>query len=221
MMTPPESTEESDAESAWRERVAKHRIDAIASHCQVPPIKPQVNRFAFLRHGETQGNHLRIFQHAEIELNQTGIEQAVQAATLLAASGLARVIARQTANILSNRLGVAPVAEPRLRERWFGDLVGTSSADLDWSFDPPNGDSLADFVSRTRSGLEAALDTDQPTLLIAHGGTLYVLAYSLGVTLGEEMVKNATPLFFERREDAWTVKPVADTALARGGNIGW
>lgn len=227
MLTQPETTGEALADTAWLERIAKHRIDAIAKHCQAPLLEPRANRFAFLRHGETQGNHLRIFQHAEIELNQTGMEQAAQAASLLAAAGLARLIASdmtrtwQTASILANSLGVAPIAEPRLRERWFGDLVGTSSADLDWSLDPPNGDRLADFVSRTRNGLQAALDSNEPTLLVAHGGTLYVLAYSLGVGLGEAMVKNATPLLFERRETVWTVTPVTDIALTRGGNIGW
>ena len=215
------------ADAAWAERVARHRIDAIAAHCRARPINPRASRFAFLRHGETQGNHLRIFQHAEIELNQSGMEQAAQAAALLATSGVSRVIASdmtrawQTASIVAKPLGVAPIAEPRLRERWFGDLVGKSSADLDWSFDPPNGDRLVDFAARTRAGLESALDTDEPTLLIAHGGTLYVLAYSLGVTLEEKMANNATPLLFERRHTAWTVTQLGEVALARGGNIGW
>lgn len=214
-------------EAAWLAKVAHHRIDAIAGHCPSPPLAGPAERFLFLRHGETRGNHQRIFQHAEIELNETGLAQAREAAGLLAGSGVRRILAStmtrawQTAQIAAEATGVTPTPEPRLRERWFGDLVGTSSANLDWSFDPPNGDRLADFVGRTREALAHCLSSMEPTLLIAHGGTLYVIAYSLGVTLSESMSHNATPLVFERSAGCWTARHYADVHLERGGNIGW
>lgn len=214
-------------EAAWLARVARHRIDSIAPHCL--PLLPEARaeRFIFLRHGETRGNHLRIFQHAEIELNETGLAQAAEAAALLAGSGVRRILsstmhrAWQTAVIAGEALQLPPAEEPGLRERWFGDLVGTSSAELDWSYDPPNGERLSDFAARTRQALAASLASTEPTLLVAHGGSLYVIAYSLGVTLREDMASNATPLVFERIDGRWSARHYADVKLQRGGNIGW
>jgi probable phosphoglycerate mutase len=115
----------------------------------------------------------------------------------------------QTASIVGAALGLPVAREVRLRERWFGDLVGTSSANLDWSHDPPNGDTLDDFIARTRAGLLAALDTDTLTLVVAHGGNLNVLAAGLGVALGAAHMHNANPLDFERTGGAWRVTPLA------------
>ncbi len=213
--------------AAWQARVARHRIDSIAQHCLPPMPDARAERFIFLRHGETRGNHLRIFQHAEIELNETGLAQAAEAAALLAGSGVRCILsstmhrAWQTAVIAGESLKLSPTEEPGLRERWFGDLVGTSSAELDWSYDPPNGDRLIDFVTTTRQALANSLASTDPTLLVAHGGSLYVIAYSLGVTLREDMASNATPLVFERSDGRWSARHYAEVKLQRGGNIGW
>jgi probable phosphoglycerate mutase len=207
--------------------VARHRIDSIAQHCLAPLPEARADRFIFLRHGETRGNHLRIFQHAEIELNESGLAQAAEAAGLLADSGVRRILsstmqrAWQTAVIAGKAMNLQPTEEPGLRERWFGDLVGTSSAEMDWSYDPPNGDRLIDFVERTRQALAASLASTEPTLLVAHGGSLYVIAYSLGVTLREDMASNATPLLFERINGRWAASHYGHIKLQRGGNIGW
>ena len=215
------------AEAAWLARVARHRIDSIAQHCLAPLPEARADRFIFLRHGETRGNHLRIFQHAEIELNESGLAQAAEAAGLLADSGVRRILsstmqrAWQTAVIAGKAMNLQPTEEPGLRERWFGDLVGTSSAEMDWSYDPPNGDRLIDFVGRTRQALAASLASTEPTLLVAHGGSLYVIAYSLGVTLREDMASNATPLLFERSNGRWSASHYGHIKLQRGVNIGW
>ena len=115
-------------------------------------------------------------------------------------------------------VGAPVIAEPRLRERWFGDLVGTSSVDLDWRNEPPNGESLHEFVSRTQAGFNAALDTDAATLLVAHGGSLYVLVFSLGANLLEQHIANATPLLFEYevRTDCWRISNIAPSSVTAG-----
>src|ERR1039457_3651068 len=87
--------------------------------------------------------------------------------------------AGQTAQAAAEIVCAPVIPEPRLRERWFGDLIGTSSMDLDWRSEPPNGESLRDFVVRTQDGFCDALDTEASTLLVAHGGPLYVLVFSL------------------------------------------
>src|SRR5262245_15065236 len=128
------------AEAAWLARVARHRLDAFEPHCLEQGLKPGAQRFLFLRHGETQGNHLKIFQHAEIELNEAGLAQAAEAAAILAGCGAKRILASTmhrawtTAQIVGKKLELTPIEEPGLRERWFGDLVGTSSAEMDWSY---------------------------------------------------------------------------------------
>jgi broad specificity phosphatase PhoE len=215
------------AEAAWLARVARHRLDAFGPHCLQVGLKPRAQRFLFLRHGETQGNHLKIFQPAEIELNDTGLAQAAEAAAALKGCGAKRILAStmrrawNTAEIVGRALELKPIEEPGLRERWFGDLVGTTSEHMDWSHDPPNGEPLKEFCRRTCVAVSKALESTEPTLLIGHGGILYVLAYSLGVTLREEMTRNATPLLFERSDTAWKATPYGDAVMTRGGNIGW
>lgn len=88
---------------------------------------------AWVRHGETEWNRLRKIQgQTDIPLNETGKQQAALAADRLVhetwdgiyASDLAR--ARQTAEIISDRLGVKILGlDARLRERGFGSLEGT------------------------------------------------------------------------------------------------
>ncbi|MEJ0069477.1 MAG: histidine phosphatase family protein [Pseudomonadota bacterium] len=62
---------------------------------------------------------------------------------MVARGDIARIMASDmdrawtTASIVGAALGVPVTKEILLRERWFGDLVGTSSANLDWSHDPP------------------------------------------------------------------------------------
>lgn len=192
------------------------------------PLQLPPRRFVFLRHGETQGNHLRIFQHTGIELNETGLAQAIRAAQWIAPAGIGRIVgsdarrAWQTAEIVARALGVAASPETRLSERRFGDLIGTSSANLHWAVDPSNGERLVDFVERAQSGLAAALESTVPTLIVAHGGTLYVLAYSLGLRLREELVRNATPLLFEPDGTGWSMRRLGEADAPKPpGNIGW
>ena len=187
------------------------------------PLKITAKRFWFLRHGETEGNATRIIQHAEISLNARGFAQAEAAAQILKGQPFTRIYgstmtrAWQTAETVARVCGLTAIPEPRLRERWFGDLVGTTSVGLNWSLDPPNGDRIADFVERTCSAAEALLSDDVPTLLVAHGGNLYALAFALGVELEVAYIANATPLYIEHDGDAWRIHPLS--APADGGPV--
>jgi glucosyl-3-phosphoglycerate phosphatase len=191
------------ASQIWQSRLTKHGLDEVRRLAAVRPLRPRARRFIFLRHGETEGNARRVYQHAEIPLNPTGLEQARRAAAYLRAHPVERIFASdmrrawQTAQAAAEIVGAPVTAEPRLRERWFGDLVGTPSHDLDWRHEPPNGETLRDFVARTQDGLQDALDTEASTLVVAHGGSLYVLVFSLGADLLEQHIANATPLLFE------------------------
>ncbi len=216
-----------------------HRgLDELFRMARATPLNPRCDSFYFVRHGETDGNYQRIFQTADQLLNARGLEQAERASTALASAPLARIIsstmhrAWRTAEIVAAPHGLSPEPEDGLRERWFGDMVGTSSADHDWRHDPPNGETLLEFVMRTQAGIARSLAstvvapaglsaTEQPrtkTLLVGHGGILYVLAPSLGLELSTALLANAAPLLFAKLNDRWTVKRLADTG-GRGDNI--
>ena len=185
-------------------------------------------RFYFLRHGQTPRNALRIFQAPDEPLSALGVEQAHSAASLLAREPLAAIVssdmtrAMQTAGIVAARpemAGVAVVAHAGLRERNFGNLNGTSSVNIDWAYNPEGGETLAAFVSRTRLGLAFALTHPAPTLVVAHGGTLYVLLALLKLELSLQLLGNAQPLLFQRQDGQgtqWTVTPLGAVSSAWG-----
>jgi broad specificity phosphatase PhoE len=203
-------------EEAIEPRLSRLGLDVLIELAGKPRLEPRARSFLFLRHGATDGNVQKIYQRFDQPLNDLGLGQALEAAAVLRAhGGVERILASDmarawtTAHIAAAALGLPVTREIRLRERWFGDLVGTSSAELDWQHDPPNGDKLVDFVARTREATLAALDTDQSTLLVAHGGTLNVVAASLGVPLLVGHLHNAHPLAFRRDGATWHIEPLA------------
>ena len=205
------------ASPTWQSRLTKHGLDEVRRLAARRPLRPRARRFIFLRHGETEGNARRVYQPPEIPLNAVGLEQARRAAEYLREHPVERILASdmqrawQTAQAAAEIVGAPLIAEPRLRERWFGDLIGQSSKDLDWRSEPPNGEALRDFVARTQAGLHDALEADAPTLLVAHGGPLYVLVFSVGADLLERHIANATPLLFEYQAHAnsWRITNIA------------
>ncbi len=208
----------------WQSRLIKHGLDEVRRLAAARSLQPRARRFIFLRHGETEGNARRVYQPPDIPLNQRGHAQARLAAEYLREHPVERILtsdmrrAWQTAQTAAEIVCAPVIPEPRLRERWFGDLIGTSSIDLDWRNEPPNGESLRDFVTRTQDGICDALDTEASTLLVAHGGPLYVLVFSLGADLLEEHIANATPLLFEYEADRglWHISNIAPRHVTAG-----
>lgn len=213
-----------DAAQIWQSRLIKHGLDEVRRLARKRPLKPRARRFIFLRHGETEGNAKRVYQPPDIPLNPAGQAQARCAAEYLREHPVERILASdmrrawETAQAAAESVGAPVIAEPRLRERWFGDLIGTSSADLDWRREPPNGESLHEFIERTHAGFHDALDTEASTLLVAHGGSLYVLVFSLGAELLEQHIANATPLLFEYEAQAecWRISNIVPKHLTAG-----
>ena len=204
-----------------------HRgLDELFRLARATPLQPACDSFHFIRHGETDGNARRIFQPADIPLNARGLAQAEAASASLSKARLEQLVASTmmrawtTAEIIGRPHGLKPLPEDGLRERWFGDLVGTPSHDHDWRDAPPNGETLATFVARTQAGITRGLTeaAGKRTALVGHGGILYVLAPSLGLDITTELLANATPLHFERSGPGWRVTRVADVG-ARGDNV--
>ncbi len=112
-----------------------------------------------VRHGETDGNALRILQRADVPLNERGMAQADQLARRLVAHGFVHIVC---SDLLRARMTAAPVAavsgieieeSPLLQERNFGDLRGMPYAALAEDpfgpdVAPPNGEDWPTFHAR-------------------------------------------------------------------------
>lgn len=190
------------------------------------PLDPACDHFYFLRHGQTGRNALRIFQDVDEPLSALGLTQATRAAERLAGEPIRTVVcsdarrAFDTAHTVATRLDLVPLPESRLRERHFGALIGTSSANIDWACEPEGGETLAQFVERKRAALAIALALPGPVLVVAHGGTLYALAALLGVPVDAAVLGNAQPLRFERDADGWRAEALALPPHADGADAG-
>jgi len=205
------------ASSQAASHAAGRGLEQLLQIAQTLTLAANCEHFYFLRHGQTPRNASRIFQGPDEPLSDLGISQAEAAAGLLARHPLVSIVcsdmhrARQTAAIAAGPHKLLPIDHPGLRERNFGNLIGTSSAQIDWACAPEAGETLHAFVTRTCAGLTHALSHPAPTLVVAHGGTLYVLAALLGIGVDTGLLGNAHPLLFERLGAAWTVTALAGT----------
>jgi probable phosphoglycerate mutase len=147
------------------------------------------------RHGETDANaEGRVQGTIDEPLNDRGREQAralaEQAAGLdlkaLYTSHLSR--ARETAEIVGERVDLTPTVDERFAESWRGDWEGRLIADIR-SEDPdawerslsiaphpefrfPNGESLAEHATRIEAALADVRRGPLPALVVCHGGTI-------------------------------------------------
>jgi len=189
-------------------------LQQLAALAAARPLAPSCDHFYFLRHGQTACNARRIFQSIDEPLSELGLQQAERAAELLAGEPIRSILsshvnrALTTARAVSAPHGIAPLVLEGLRERNFGALIGTSSLHIDWACEPEGGDTLPEFIDRSRTAIELALTHPGPVLIVAHGGTLYVLAALLGVPVDLSVLGNAQPLRFERSGAMWRMTPL-------------
>lgn len=145
-----------------------------------------MNRLFLIRHGETEGNALRILQHPDIPLSPRGITQAERLARRLAREGIARIVSSDYARAMTTaehvqRATGAPLAiEPLLRERNFGDLRGRRYAELAFDpfaleYAPPNGETWSAFHER----VDRAWARVQELMASTTGGSLAVVTHGL------------------------------------------
>ena len=150
--------------------------------------------FWFLRHGETVANAAgRIAGALDTPLTDRGRDQAGRAADQLQTQGIAAiwasplVRARDTAQIVADRLGLPVRLLPDLAERRWGDWEG-----LD------------------RSVLVRAATPPHPVLIVAHSGVARVLrARLLGGDDEAAQIGNAIPLRFVRHGQEWRWSGIA------------
>jgi probable phosphoglycerate mutase len=182
-------------------------------------FKPRCTKFLFLRHGRTAGNIGRIYQHPDIPLAAEGFADADLAAEALRNVAFERIYASDmarawlTAGRVASTTGRPVYLTRALRERYFGDFIGTSSVGLDWRIDPPNGETMMGFIERTLRGIEEILEPTSHALLVSHGGVLRVLCGAMDYELPVELTANALPLAFECHAGKWTVTPLMEPAV--------
>ena len=143
-----------------------------------------------VRHGETDWNAERRWQgHADVPLNERGRAQAQALAEQVAgdervdvvyASDLAR--ARETAEIAADRLGVALVLDPDLREIDVGSREGRTWDEID---DEPewDGEPHAAHAERILRAVRR-IARDHPgrrVLVVTHGGSMRRLHEHVGL----------------------------------------
>jgi probable phosphoglycerate mutase len=160
-----------------------------------------------IRHGETDWNReLRFQGHVDVALNEVGLEQARRLAGRLAGEAAHGVYAsdllrtQQTAQPLSQQLGLPVVHDTGLREQSFGSVDGMRVDDIkeqhpeawagwlrfDEDFCMPEGETTRQFHARVMQAVRriAAAHRDETLVVVTHGGVLdmvYRTAKSLGL----------------------------------------
>jgi broad specificity phosphatase PhoE len=138
-----------------------------------------VTELLLVRHGETDWNaEGRLQGHTDRPLNEYGRRQAKELADRLAservdaiyASDLSR--ATETAEIVGERLGLAVVIDPALREKHWGTwegLTGDERAAVEFV-----GESTAAHRDRVMGAVRRIVERhpDQRVVVVTHGGSL-------------------------------------------------
>lgn len=143
-------------------------------------------KLIFVRHGETEWNRKGILQGSrDLPLNEAGLAQAHQTASLLTASRIDRVVsspllrARQTAQVIAGGRGLAVETDERICERYFGAKEGKPMVRGEfntwWAPGSPGKDGMepADqFYKRVFSCLDDLRSRyqNETVLMTAHGG---------------------------------------------------
>jgi len=152
----------------------------------------------FIRHGQTDWNHIKRFQgQKDVPLNQRGRQQAQATARRLEGVSFDRAYvsdlsrAWETAQIINVHHKLDPVRDDRLRERSFGCFEGYTLDETRQRFPDireayvkdqlhfriPGGESRFEFIQRVGAYFETLRQThvDQTLLVVAHGGVLGAL----------------------------------------------
>jgi len=158
--------------------------------------------FIFLRHGETETNRLGLIAGStEVELNESGRQQAWRAAELLSSRGVDAIYsstlrrARDTADCVAAVLGLNITFVSELAERSWGELEGRPRELRVREMTPPGGEGPGEFSARTLAGLRK-IPRSQLPLIVAHSGTFRVLSSRLGIAMPPEPIQNSQPVRF-------------------------
>ena len=189
--------------------------------------KPALRRVAFwyLRHGETDWNAQGLSQgNVDIPLNENGLAQAREAGALLKGRGIRSIVvssmgrAQQTAQIVSDALGLPFTTDRELREAAFGDQEGKPLGDWydRWvvqEFTPKGAEDFNELRHRAVGAVNRALDNAHPILIVAHGALFRALRAEMGHS-ATVRTANGAAMFCEPAEPAWNLLALTRAGLA-------
>jgi glucosyl-3-phosphoglycerate phosphatase len=156
-----------------------------------------MSRLLLWRHGQTGWNAERRFQgQTDVDLNETGVQQAAKAAPRLAAREPKLIIssdlrrASRTAQALVDLTGLPLRLDPRLRERHFGPWQGLTATEIEerfpddylrWGTASPIANPAIEAVETMTERVVAALQdaSDEAgeggiAVVVTHGGSARV-----------------------------------------------
>jgi len=184
------------------------------------PSIPQ-NSFYFLRHGQTAWNAEGRFQgHTDIPLNDVGLSQARDAATILAncpvdlivASPLIRAL--KTAETVAEHLDKPLLTDDDLKERHFGALEGLVVNEVKAQFGlqpherlvrhlPADAEQWHETCARTVRviGKWLSRHPDQTLLFVAHAGLFDALHLMI---LESRVEAKHAPYYWQHGESGWS-----------------
>ena len=167
-----------------------------------------------VRHGQTEDNLKNIFSGwRDVDLTPLGIQEAEKVAEKLKNTPLTKayssdlIRAKHTlAIILQFHPGIKPVEDPRIRERNYGSLTGTSKIELaekdpddfkkwhrSYSVPPPGGgESIKEVAKRVMPFFQEVLSSISPTdevVIAAHGNSLRPIIQYLEHLTDEEIMQ--------------------------------
>ncbi len=148
--------------------------------------------FYLVRHGESEANLAKIAAGVGVDspLTDLGRAQARAIAPVLQHLPVKpshifhspMIRATETAKIINSVMNLGITKQPGLEEHHIGELEGQP-----WDvvlpyfqghMDPPGGETMKDFESRVREGINKVLaeDLDGPPLIVAHGGLFHAFS---------------------------------------------
>ena len=175
--------------------------------------------FYFLRHGQIDWNvQGRVAGQVDVPLNRVGIEQAHIASDKMKSLSFDAIFASpferalKTAEIVNKHhnhtINLTDEFKPRSWGAGEGAVKGPGFKDLYmYETDPkklPQGAELnVDFSKRIVQGFEKIQQTDQTSLIVAHGGVFFFLCEYLGIK--NMSAANAEPMLFMYEQGEWKV----------------
>jgi broad specificity phosphatase PhoE len=156
-------------------------------------------KLILVRHGETHWNEAGLVQggDSDIELNDTGLEQARKLAAFLESEPITAVLssplqrAIATAEVIANHHQLPVEIDQGLRELKVGDLEGMSVSSLRTTFSRfllqwwqdgeamklPNGESLVELQQRAWKVIESLLERHKTSPEHSEGTTVVVVSH--------------------------------------------
>ena len=168
-----------------------------------------MKRFILIRHGQAENNlHNLVGGWSDVNLTELGIKQAQAVAHRLEeelketyqiySSDLKR--AKQTAEIICNKLCQTPIYTAELREHNPGIVSGMERKEAEKHYQKPTypllewrpypeSESWGEFYDRVKSFMDKLVEKDKRGLIISHGGTIQnIIRWWLGTPLSARAV---------------------------------